>query len=122
MATIYSAYAANDIDRLEKMIGYALGLVNIPPPGGPELSFSLGGDDCQFIYPALSESIPTSNQSVAIIFNQLGMFSHIYLLLCLELPSGSLVYLLKILLTSINNSFSIIALLFAICKPCNFSR
>ncbi|XP_065070584.1 myotubularin-related protein 5-like [Rhopilema esculentum] len=73
MATIYSAYAANDIDKLENMIGYALGLVNIPPPGGPKLSFSLGGNDCQFIYPALSEFIPTSNQSVAIIFNQLGI-------------------------------------------------
>ena len=75
MTTIYSAYSENDIDKLEKMIGYALGLVNLPPPGGPKLSFSLGGDDNQAVYPPVTVSIPTSNESVAVIFNQLGKYA-----------------------------------------------
>ncbi len=74
MMTIYAAYAENDIEKVEKMIGYAVGCVHLPPPGGPKLSFSLGGDDTQVVYPPLSESIPTTNQSVAVVFNQLGMF------------------------------------------------
>ena len=73
MTTIYSAYAENDCDKLERMIGYALGLSNLPPPGGPKLTFSLGGEDTQVVFPPLNESIPISNKSVAIIFNQLGM-------------------------------------------------
>ena len=78
MTTIYSAYAENDKSKLERMVGYALGLTNLPPPGGPKLMFSLGGEDTQAIYPAVNESIPTSNKSVAIIFNQLGRSPFFY--------------------------------------------
>ena len=73
MTTIYSAYAESDNSKLEKMIGYALGLTNLPPPGGPKLTFSLGGEDTQAVFPPVNESIPISKKSVAIIFNQLGM-------------------------------------------------
>jgi len=73
LATIYSAYAENDVKKLERMIGYAIGLSNLPPPGGPKLTFSLGGEDTQAVFPPVCESIPISNKSVAIIFNQLGI-------------------------------------------------
>ena len=69
---IYLAYINGEAETLEKMIGYALGFVHIPPPGGPKLSFSLGSGDNHVIYPPLSDTIPTTDTSVAVIFNQLG--------------------------------------------------
>ena len=74
MTTIYAAYSENKFQDLEKMIGYAIGCVHLPPPRGPKLSFSLCGTDNQVVYPPLSDSIPITNQSVAVIFNQLGEY------------------------------------------------
>ena len=61
-----------DADLLEKMIGCMLGFVHIPPPGGPKLTFSIGGGDNQVLQPPLSGDLPNTNESVAVLFNQLG--------------------------------------------------
>lgn len=55
------------------MIGCMIGFVHVPPPGGPKLTFSIGGSDSQVIHPPLYADIPSTQESVAIIFNQLGM-------------------------------------------------
>lgn len=54
------------------MIGTAIGFVHVPPPGGPKLTFSLGGGDNQVLQPPLDPNLPCTNESVAILFNQLG--------------------------------------------------
>eukprot|EP00794_Sanderia_malayensis_P018071 gene18071-19880_t len=116
MVTIYAAYAENDIAKLERMIGYAIGCVHLPPPGGPKLSFSLGGDDNQVVYPPLSKSIPTTNQSVAVVFNQLGI--HNIILVFTALVTESKLLLLSSSYTHLTlTAQALIALLY----PLSFS-
>ena len=70
--TIFNAYLNGQTELLEKLIGCMIGFVHVPPPGGPKLTFSIGGSDNQIIQPQLSGEIPATQESVAIIFNQLG--------------------------------------------------
>ena len=72
--TIFNAYLNGQTELLEKLIGCMIGFVHVPPPGGPKLTFSIGGSDNQVIQPQLSGEIPATQESVAIIFNQLGRF------------------------------------------------
>lgn len=72
MITIFNAYLKGQTELLEKLIGCMIGFVHVPPPGGPKLTFSIGGSDNQIIQPQLSADIPSTQESVAIIFNQLG--------------------------------------------------
>ena len=58
---------------MEKIIGTMLGLIYVPPPGGSFVKFSLGGGDEQVVQPPLSADLPCTNDSVAVLFNLLGM-------------------------------------------------
>lgn len=42
--------------------------------GGPQVRFSIGAKDRQALQPPLSSSLPVSNTSVALLFDQLGKF------------------------------------------------
>ena len=73
LSTIFAAYMNEDTELIEKMIGCMLGFVHVPPPGGPKLTFSIGGGDSQVLQPPLSNDLPCTSESVAVLFNQLGM-------------------------------------------------
>lgn len=55
-------------------MGCILGFVQVPPPGGPKMTFSMGAGDRQTLSPPTSETLPVTGKSVAILFNQLGKF------------------------------------------------
>lgn len=87
LTTIFVAYLnRTSTDTIEKMIGTAIGFVHVPPPGGPKLTFSLGGGDNQVLQPPLDPNLPCTNESVAILFNQLGINSmlHVFTALVTE--------------------------------------
>ena len=77
------AYLNGSTELVEKMVGCMLGFVHVPPPGGPKLTFSIGGGDSQILQPPLSADLPSTNESVAILFNQLGIYINCYLF-CVE--------------------------------------
>ena len=57
---------------LEQLVGCVLGFVQVPPPGGPKMTFSMGAGDRHTLSPPTSETLPVTGQSVSILFNQLG--------------------------------------------------
>ena len=58
---------------LETLVGNILGCIQVPPPGGPQVRFSIGAGDRQALQPPLSPSLPVTNSSVHLLFQQLGM-------------------------------------------------
>ncbi|XP_047135249.1 myotubularin-related protein 13 isoform X1 [Hydra vulgaris] len=75
LLTILAGFLNGKSEILEKMIGCMLGFVHVPPPGGPKLMFSIGGGDSQVLQPPLSKDLPSTHESVAVLFNQLGINS-----------------------------------------------
>ncbi|CAE1243244.1 SBF1_2 [Acanthosepion pharaonis] len=73
LGIIYTVFIENLQFSLESIIGNILGCVHIPPPGGPQVRFSIGAGDRQALQPPLSSTIPVTNCSVALIFTQLGI-------------------------------------------------
>ena len=57
---------------LEGLVGCILGFVQVPPPGGPKMTFSMGAGDRQTLSPPASKTLPVTGKSVSILFNQLG--------------------------------------------------
>lgn len=57
---------------LETLVGNILGCVQVPPPGGPQVRFSIGAGDRQALQPPLSPSLPVTHTSVNLLFHQLG--------------------------------------------------
>ncbi len=84
---VYTAYseclvsAGGERVRLEHLVGNLLGSVFVPPPGGPQLRFSLGANDRLALTPPLYPSVPRTGDSVAVLFRQLGV-SNVLTLFC----------------------------------------
>ncbi|TPP59565.1 Myotubularin protein 5 [Fasciola gigantica] len=64
---------------LEHIIATLLGAIDVPPPGGPRISFSLGAGDRQTIQPAHCITIPVTRNYVALLFRHLGIHNVILL-------------------------------------------
>ncbi|XP_048585296.1 myotubularin-related protein 13 isoform X2 [Nematostella vectensis] len=73
LTTIYLAFMAGNEELLEKLVGSILGLVRVPPPGGPKLAFSIGAGDRQTLCPPLCDTIPVTGVSVSTVFHQIGI-------------------------------------------------
>ena len=58
---------------LETLIGNLLGCVFVPPAGGPQIHFSIGAKDKQFLQPPSSATLPVTGTSVTRLFQQLGI-------------------------------------------------
>lgn len=63
---------------LETLVGNILGCVQVPPPGGPQVRFSIGAGDRQALQPPLSPSLPVTHTSVNLLFHQLGKYLNLY--------------------------------------------
>jgi len=70
---IYTAHIENMGLALEKLIGNLLGSLFVPPAGGPQIHFSIGAKDKQSLQPPASATLPVTGQSVAGLFQQLGI-------------------------------------------------
>ncbi|CAH8857832.1 unnamed protein product [Trichobilharzia szidati] len=64
---------------VEQMIATVLGGVEVPPTGGPRVTFSLGTGDRQIIQPAHCSTIPVTRNCVASLFKHLGIHNVILL-------------------------------------------
>ncbi|CAG9860140.1 unnamed protein product [Phyllotreta striolata] len=73
LGVIYSVYIENMPIPLETLVGNILGCVQVPPPGGPQVRFSIGAGDRQALQPPLSPSLPVTNTSVSLLFQELGI-------------------------------------------------
>ncbi|XP_064634624.1 myotubularin-related protein 13-like isoform X5 [Lineus longissimus] len=73
LGLIYTVYIENLPYQLETLIGNILGCIQVPPPGGPQVRFSIGAGDRQALQPPLSSSIPSTGTSVAQLFLQIGI-------------------------------------------------
>ncbi|CAH8574882.1 unnamed protein product [Schistosoma haematobium] len=64
---------------IEQMIATLLGGIEVPPTGGPRITFSLGVGDRQTIQPAHCSTIPVTRNCVALLFKHLGIHNVILL-------------------------------------------
>lgn len=69
---MYTVYVEGLPIPLETLVGNILGCIQVPPPGGPQVRFSIGAGDRQALQPPLSPSLPVTNTSVHLLFQQLG--------------------------------------------------
>lgn len=72
LGTIYTVYIENLPYALETLIGNILGCIQVPPPGGPQVRFSIGAGDKQSLQPPQSLTLPITGTAVYFIFKQLG--------------------------------------------------
>ncbi|XP_070199867.1 myotubularin-related protein 13-like isoform X2 [Littorina saxatilis] len=73
LGVIYTVHMENLQVQIETLVGNILGCVQVPPPGGPQVRFSIGAGDRQALQPPLSSTLPVSNDSVALFFDQMGI-------------------------------------------------
>lgn len=72
LGLIYTVYIENISVPLETLVGNILGCIQVPPPGGPQVRFSIGAGDRQALQPPLSPSLPVTHTAVSLLFQQLG--------------------------------------------------
>ncbi|XP_049836392.1 myotubularin-related protein 13 isoform X2 [Schistocerca gregaria] len=73
LGIIYTVYVENIAVPLETLVGNILGCIQVPPPGGPQVRFSIGAGDRQALQPPISPSLPVTHTSVNLLFQQLGI-------------------------------------------------
>lgn len=73
LGVIYTVYIENIPIALETLVGNILGCIQVPPPGGPQVRFSIGAGDRQALQPPSSLSLPVTHSSVHLLFQELGM-------------------------------------------------
>ncbi|CAH1786112.1 unnamed protein product [Owenia fusiformis] len=93
LGLIYTVYIENIPNvQIETLIGNILSSVQVPPPGGPQVRFSIGAGDRQALQPPLSHTIPTTNETVATLFQQLSI-NTIIQLFCAALSDHKILFL-----------------------------
>ncbi|XP_076451110.1 myotubularin-related protein 13-like [Babylonia areolata] len=91
LGVIYTVHTENRDVPLETLVGNILGNVHIPPPGGPQVQFSLGAGDKQIVQPPLSPEVPVSHCTVALFFDLLGVNNAVKVL-CAALTDHKIVF------------------------------
>ena len=91
LGIIYTAYVDRLDAQLEVLVGNIIGCVYVPPPGGPQVRFSIGAGDRQALQPKLNSSIPSSRNCVAVLFQQLGIHNTL-VLFCAALTDHKIVF------------------------------
>ncbi|KAI5636911.1 DENN (AEX-3) domain-containing protein [Phthorimaea operculella] len=57
------------------LVGVLVGCVMVPPPGGPQVRFSIGAGDRQALQPPASPPLPTTQTSIYMLLRLLGTIS-----------------------------------------------
>ncbi|KAG7155690.1 Myotubularin-related protein 13-like, partial [Homarus americanus] len=76
MGIVYTVYMEGLGVSMETLIGNMVGYVQVPPPGGPQVRFSIGAGDRQALQPPASPTLPVTITTVLSLFNQ---YSHVYI-------------------------------------------
>ncbi|GFW88430.1 myotubularin-related protein 13 [Trichonephila clavipes] len=72
LGIIYTVYIDNIAVQMETLIGNILGCVQVPPPGGPQVRFSIGAGDRQALQPPLSSTLLVTGTTVYQLFEELA--------------------------------------------------
>ena len=73
LGIIYTVHIENMGLALETLIGNLLGCVYVPSAGGPQIHFSIGAKDKQYLQPPSSPTLPVTGSTVTRLFQQLGI-------------------------------------------------
>ncbi|KAJ8023558.1 Myotubularin-related protein 13 [Holothuria leucospilota] len=92
LGLIYTVYIEGHDRPLEGLVGNILGHVQVPPPGGPQVLFSIGADDRQALQPPLSESLPITRGTVAFLVQCIGIQNFVSLF-CAALTDNKILFL-----------------------------
>ncbi|GAB6021252.1 hypothetical protein CHUAL_003867 [Chamberlinius hualienensis] len=91
LGIIYTVYIESMPNPLETLVGNILGCVQVPPPGGPQVRFSIGAGDRQALQPPLCASLPVTHTNVADLFQDLGV-QNVLKLFCAALSDLKIVF------------------------------
>ncbi|XP_078332157.1 myotubularin-related protein 13-like isoform X3 [Crassostrea virginica] len=91
LGIIYTAYVDKLDVQLEVLVGNILGCVQVPPPGGPQVRFSIGAGDRQALQPPVSATVPSSRNVTALLFQQLGI-QNVLTLFCAALTDHKILF------------------------------
>ncbi|KAL8222591.1 UNVERIFIED_CONTAM: ARS-binding factor 1 [Gekko kuhli] len=91
LGLIYTIYVDGLSTSLETVIGNLL-TCTIPITGGTQRTISLGAGDRQVIQTPITDSLPVSNCSVALLFRQLGI-TNVLCLFCAALTEHKILFL-----------------------------
>ncbi|XP_078661870.1 myotubularin-related protein 13-like [Branchiostoma floridae x Branchiostoma belcheri] len=91
LGILYTVYIENQSVQIETLVGNILGSVHVPPPGGPQVRFSIGAGDRQALQPPLSDSLPVTGTTVAMLFRQLGIYN-VICLFCAALTDHKILF------------------------------
>eukprot|EP00105_Crassostrea_gigas_P044502 XP_019928650.1 PREDICTED: myotubularin-related protein 13 isoform X4 [Crassostrea gigas] len=91
LGIIYTAYVDKLDVQLEALVGNILGCVQVPPPGGPQVRFSIGAGDRQALQPPVSGTVPSSHSATALLFQQLGI-QNVLTLFCAALTDHKILF------------------------------
>ncbi|XP_031559820.1 myotubularin-related protein 13-like [Actinia tenebrosa] len=116
LTTVYLSFLSGNNTLLEKLIGSILGFVKVPPPGGPKLTFSIGAGDRQTLCPPVSETIPVTEKSVAVLFQQIGIHNMMSLF-CAAVTENKILFMSSSYVLLTNATRAMLALMY----PLKFS-
>ncbi|XP_058057727.1 myotubularin-related protein 13 [Anopheles bellator] len=91
LGTIYTVYLESLKFQLHYLIGSILGCIQVPPPGGPPVRFSIGAGDKQILQPPLSNTLPVTGSCVSLLFHQLGI-KNVMLLFCAVMTEHKILF------------------------------
>lgn len=91
LGVIYTVYIENLPIPLETLVGNILGCIQVPPPGGPQVRFSIGAGDRQALQPPLSISLPVTHCSVHLLFQELGI-RNVLVLFCAVMTEQKILF------------------------------
>ncbi|CAG7827012.1 unnamed protein product [Allacma fusca] len=91
LGTIYTVHLERLDVSLETLVGNLLGHVYVPPPGGPQVRFSIGGGDRQALQSPMNSSIPVTNSCVAQLFQLLGI-NNALILFCAVMTEHKIIF------------------------------
>lgn len=83
LTVIYTAHIDNIDVKLEILITNLVAGIEVPKPGGSFITFSLGANDKQVLQPPLSSTIPITSSYVFELFNQLGIYAVVNIVIAL---------------------------------------
>ncbi|XP_071831490.1 myotubularin-related protein 13-like isoform X8 [Apostichopus japonicus] len=92
LGLIYTVYIEGHDRPIESLVGNILGHVQVPPPGGPQVLFSIGADDRQALQPPLTESLPITRNTVAFLVQCIGIQNFVSLF-CAALTDNKILFL-----------------------------
>uniref|UniRef100_A0A6A7FYR4 Myotubularin-related protein 13-like n=6 Tax=Hirondellea gigas TaxID=1518452 RepID=A0A6A7FYR4_9CRUS len=91
LGLVYTVHIEGLNVSLETLVGNMVGYVQVPPPGGPQVRFSIGAGDRQALQPPSSPTLPVTNTTVLGLFSQLGI-RNVLVLFCAAVTENKLLF------------------------------